>query len=457
MAARKISVLFLFALGFLIAGSAFVLQIPYAALLFVGILALVVFYENSFMSLLATVFSYVFLPDLLVLMMCYGIFGLYLFRKITRRTGSFQIYSHEMIPLVYYVLMVVATFTSTLVMGSVRDLAIHTAGLTTMIMITDLVTTKERLYRVLGLLVVAVTLLSLYGIYQYVVGVDILREWVDTASNEAIRARAYSIFGNPNIFAEYLVIFTPLTVFLMWSSKRDKVKIFYALLFVVQVAALFMTMSRGGWIGLASAALMFIFLVRKRLLLFLLPVGAGATLLLPQTFISRFLTIFNLKDSSTSYRFQIWDITMDVIADHFLVGVGLGHQPFKYTFETYIRTMPIFHAHNSFIEIFAELGLSGFILFAIFMASIFALLYKYPLKSQWENRRLLGAALTASFFGMLVHGMFENIFYMTKITLSFWILLSLLYVLVRWEKAEEGVELRREVAHGSRIRKEYSL
>lgn len=436
----KLNPLLVFAVGFLVGGLGLVVKMPYVVVFFAALIGLAVFFENPFVSIIATVFGYIFLPDLLCLLLIYAVFGLYIFRKFIRKSDPLIVAGHETVPYVYFALMVIQTFTSMMVTGSLRDLAIHTAGLMLLIVIVNEVEDKRRLHALYSTLAVATTLLALFGIAQYIVGIDIQEEWVDTASNDAIRARVYSIFGNPNIFAEYLVMLMPIQVGVFWTTRRDGVRISFIAMFLISLVALFMTMSRGGWLGIAVAAFLFIVLVRKELLLLAIPLLGAAVFVVPQTIVSRFLTIFNLKDSSTSYRFKIWEVTGEIIRDHFLVGLGLGHLPFKYVFERYIRTMPIYHAHNTFIEIFAEIGFVGFILFIIFMVAIFINLFRYPLKSDDRYLRIMGAALTASFSGMLFHGMFENIFYMTKITTTFWILLAMTFSLVRICKKREIVK-----------------
>ncbi|MDY3118453.1 MAG: O-antigen ligase family protein [Peptoniphilus sp.] len=427
----KINPLLLFAMGFVIGGVGLSIKIPFVVLLFVGLVGLMVFFENPMISLIACTFGYVFLPDILVLMLLYGTFGLYLFRKFVKKDDPLIVAGHEVVPYMYFVLMIVQTVTSMYLMGSLRDLAIHTGGFMYLIFLVNEIKTEEQLHHIVVAVAVAATLLALVGIYQYVVGVDIKKEWVDTSSNGAIRARAYSVFGNPNIFAEYLVMAIPLTVGIFWSTKRDGVRLLFFGMFAVQVLSLVMTMSRGGWLGLAVAAFVFVCLVRKELLLLAIPVLGAGVFLVPESIVSRFMTIFNLADSSTSYRFKIWEITETMIHDHFFIGLGLGHLPFKMVFEQYIRTMPIYHAHNTFLEVFAEMGIIGFLLFVVFVASIFVNLARYPLKSDDAYIKIMGAAVSASFAGMLFHGLFENIFYMTKITTTFWLLLAVTFALVR--------------------------
>lgn len=81
--------------------------------------------------------------------------------------------SHKVIPCVYFLLMAIHTATSVYFMGSLRDLAIHTAGFMYLIFLINEIKTEEQLHGIIVALVCAATLLALVGIYQYVIGVDI--------------------------------------------------------------------------------------------------------------------------------------------------------------------------------------------------------------------------------------------------------------------------------------------
>lgn len=429
-------------LGILLAGLALYLKISYVLVLFLGLIFLALVFENPSLGLVLTLLAYVFLPDILALGLVYGVFFTYLISKLTRGGPVFRIYSQETPYYMYFILMVIACFSSIMVTSSLRDLAIHLGGLGLMLMILDQVEDERGYHNLLVSLVMVASILSLIGIAQHFIGVDLQREWVDTSHNKDIQTRVYSVFGNPNIFAEFLVMIIPLSVGIFWQTKRDGVKLFYLGLFLIQVLALFMTMSRGGWVGLGVAALVFVLLVKKRLALLAIPLGGLGLAILPPTVINRALSIFNFADSSTSYRFKMWEITGQMIADRPIFGVGLGHQPFKYTFETYIRTMPVFHSHNTYLQVLAEMGILGLVLFILLLLAILGSAYYYLIRSQRPYRRIMGAALMASFAGLLTHGMFENILYLTKISLTFWVLVALVFALVRLEKRErEGEDL----------------
>ncbi len=84
-----------------------------------------------------------------------------------------------------------------------------------------------------------------------------------------------------------------------------------------------------------------------------------------------------LHGQSTAVRFYTWDATLKMIGDHLFSGVGAGN--WKLLFPTYwpydelnmdLSTTIFQHVHNDFLQIVAEIGLPGFILFMAFIALI---------------------------------------------------------------------------------------
>ena len=100
-------------------------------------------------------------------------------------------------------------------------------------------------------------------------------EWLDTENNTDIAVRVYSVFLNPNILAEYLVLMTPLAVGMTWYTKSMRKKFLFLASTAVLLICLVMTLSRGGWVGIALAALAFVLLVDKRLILIAIPIVLG--------------------------------------------------------------------------------------------------------------------------------------------------------------------------------------
>ena len=410
-----------------------------ALLAILGLVFVLGSFFHPLAALALVIFSYGFLPDLasLVLVLGYGLL-LVAFSFFRREIHLTYDSSHAMVYL-WMVLLLVATLTSSLVQGSLRDLAIHTGGFLLFLSMVSLVESKRDVYILLFALVAGMGILSLYGASQIFTGAELSKDWVDVENNPNVRVRVYSLFGNPNVFAEYLVMVLPLALGLMWSAKKDKTKIFYGGIFLLACISLFFTLSRGGLLGFIAGLALFFFLVKKRLFLLGIPGLAALVYLAPQGFINRIQSIRNLQDTSTVYRLTIWKSSLDIIKDH-PWGLGLGHLPFKAMYENYNQIYPTFHAHNTYLELTAEMSLFGLLVFLVFMTVVFFQAHTYLIKSNDRQIRILGAAALAGLFGIFVHGIFENIFYLTKITLTVWLLIAIIYSLIKVERKEEAYD-----------------
>lgn len=208
-------------------------------------------------------------------------------------------------------------------------------------------------------------------------------------------------------------------------------KFIFLLTSLLLMGTLVLTFSRGGWVGFAFGILVFVLLVEKRLLLLLIPLGLGAMKFLPPTVVNRILSIGNFADSSNNYRIKIWKITLDIIKDHKIAGVGFGYIPFKQTFESYIRTMPAYHAHNTYLETMAEMGIPGLIVLIVFIF----ILYKYSIKTLVKGQdrwtKIISAGVISGISALLAQGAVESVFYLPKIIITFWTLVSFILVLMR--------------------------
>lgn len=431
------SVIFPLVFGLLFSLLYFNLGVKFFALgvvAFIGVMA--VLYDVR-IGIYAGVFIYPFLPDKLGLLYLIFIVCAYLYEQ-TFKTRKKLTEDPMDVPIAFYLMIIVfSTITSINFMGSFRDLAIHISALGFVFVMVNSIDNLNDFNKLASLLVFSATLIGLYGLYQYVVGVEIEAAWLDVENNPDIKTRVYSVFGNPNILAEYLVFTIPISVGLMWHSKKLSKKIIFLGTTGIMTLALVLTLSRGGWIGFMVAAFIFVILVEKRLLLLSIPMGIGALYLLPDTVMNRILSIGNLSDSSNAYRIKLWDVTMQVIRDNWQAGVGFGHLPFKQTFETYIRTMPTYHSHNTYLQTAAELGIPGLIAFLFFLFVIFKYGYHRLIKSENNYVKIMGASALAGIGGVFAHGLVENVLYLPRIIITFWILVSFVLILGRIQGKEK--------------------
>ena len=367
------------------------------------------------------------------------IFLAFVYRKTFRETNPLTKNPIDMPIALFVILIIVSTITSINPMGSFRDLAIHLLSISFMFVMVNSIKDKEELNILLTILVGTASLVALYGLFQYKAGVEMEAKWLDTSNNEGITTRVFSVFGNPNILAEYLIMTTPISIALFWQTKKLHKKILFLLTSLLLTGTLVLTFSRGGWLGFAFGIFIFILLVEKRLLLLLIPLGLGAINFLPPTILNRILSIANFADSSNNYRIRIWKITLEIIRDYLPSGVGLGYIPFKQTFETYIRTMPAYHSHNTYLEVLAEMGIPGIII----LIMLIFVLYKYSIKTlvKGEDKwtKVISAGILSGLGAVLAHGAVENVLYLPKIIITFWTLVSFLLVLMRLSEESKDI------------------
>lgn len=397
------------------------------------------FAKRKFLMLNLFLLGYNFLPDVISIFASIGIALLYLVDVYVYKKEELRINSTFVVIALAIIMISIGTITSVKPLGSIRDLAMNLAGFAMFLSINIAVKSKDDYNKVATSLAINAALICLWGVLQYKFFGTVRREWLDSEVAGAISKRAYSVFMNPNVFAEYIVLMTPIVVSLFWLHKDGFKKFVYLCIALLMLLSLMLTFSRGGIMSLAVAAFVFLFFVARPLIIVMLPFFLLALSFLPDNIKNRILSITNIKDSSTSYRFKIWSITKDVIKENPVVGVGFGHKPFKYVFERHIRSMPIFHAHNTYLEIMAEGGFTGFITFVLIIITAIIEEIKLIYKSKSHEVKIFAAGLAAATFGILTHAMFEHIVYIYRIIIALWMILGLVSALKNINKEEQIV------------------
>src|SRR2546425_5377385 len=127
---------------------------------------------------------------------------------------------------------------------------------------------------------------AIIGLAQYATGAATPAYWLSRAFAAAIRTRIHGTLGNPNVLANFLLIGIGATALLAVDLTGRRRLLGMGTL-AVEIAALALTYSRGGYAGLAAFAVAFAFLlwpVRRRawpVLLLTVLVAGGAVLALP--------------------------------------------------------------------------------------------------------------------------------------------------------------------------------
>lgn len=291
--------------------------------------------------------------------------------------------------------------------------------------IVGAINTPGRLHTLLGFLYATLLITGLTAFIQRIIGVAPNASLTDLTVNTGMPGRVYSTMENPNNFAELIVLFFPLGLAWCCLQKGRKKPLALAGL-LIPLGALLMTYSRSGWVSFALAAVVFIALYDKRLLLIL---GVAVVLLfpvLPDSIFNRILTIGSTADSSNMYRVYIWKAVLQMLKDYGLTGIGLGPGNFTPVYAQYClaEASVASHSHMLYLEVWLEMGILGLVgFFGMYLGTIRRGLR--AMKQTGPQLRLPLAACVSSLCGIAFSCAVEYVWYYPRIMFAFFIILGI--------------------------------
>jgi O-antigen ligase len=206
------------------------------------------------------------------------------------------------------------------------------------------------------------------------------------------------------------------------EGKRDMVKLDVAALILFLFNLIFCS-TRASWMGFALGVVVVCFIrYRKKVVYFLLGIAAVFVI---QGVRNRIFDMFNIKE-----RLSLWKTGLYMFRDNFFTGVGNGNYIFRYG--EYIKRYKEldlgrlqFSVHNSYIKMFAELGIFGGIFFTVMYVSLFNLVlraYRYSRKYELHALAFIGFAVA-----YLFQNFFNNLVFIPQLNVFVWIVGALLY------------------------------
>lgn len=274
----------------------------------------------------------------------------------------------------------------------------------------------------------AVLVSSLYGVYQRIQGVEVNKSYVDLRYSAGMPGRIDSFFDNPNTFAQVLILLLPLLAALFFCAKRWWLRLAAGGVFVLGAAALGMTYSRASWIGIACAAVVFVFLWKPRLIPAFAVVCILCVPLLPSSIWNRILSIGNTADSSTASRKYLYEAGLGVIRTSPVTGAGLGIdavQAFIKEHHLYHGKFDFVHSHNIYLQVWAETGLLGFLGFFSSMLWNIKNAARQVRRCPDSAARTITAAAAAALCGAMVAGLADYLWNYPRVMSVFWFVFAL--------------------------------
>lgn len=308
------------------------------------------------------------------------------------------------------------------------------------VVLGNAVTGQRQLDTLLALMVTVGAAVAAYGILQYLFGWGYQSAaWVDNDMFSSISFRVPSTLGNPNMLGQYLILTISLGGAKLLAAKDWPSRAYYFCCCGVMCVCMILTFSRGAWLGLLFAGVVFVVLLNPRLIL-LAPFALVALyFVLPETVISRFASIGNLGDNSTSYRVYIWIGVLAMLKDYWLCGIGPGDAAFNRVYPAYSYSSIVApHSHNLFLQIVCDAGIAALAVFIILLFVYFRMMCTALGREKDWSSKLFQTAFTAGTCGFLVQAMTDYSFYNYRVMFLFWAWLALGGLAARRSQLPEG-------------------
>jgi len=366
-------------------------------------------------------------------------------RKHTKRLDVVSIGPYA---LFFWGLILLAVPLSAYMHLSSRFLFYHLSSMLCVLVIVSTVERASQLRRLAGMASLGLVIVSLYAIVQRIQGVEVNASYVDLTLNKDMPGRVFSMYENPNAFGEVLVLLIPVAVGLLFGSRSWGGRFLGLVAAGLGSVSLVMTYSRAGWIGLAVAALFFIFLWNRKLLPAVVILGLAALPFLPDAVFNRILTIFNFSDTSTSSRFPLYEAALRLLRLRPLQGAGLGSDAVRAAvldLNLYHGASPFVHSHNVYLQVWAETGIFGLL---AMLGAVGWTLKRGAItvlrKLGSSSARMLIAGSVSALLGIMVCGIADFIWHYPRVMLIFWFVFGMALAGIRVALREkQSMEARR--------------
>jgi O-antigen ligase len=243
----------------------------------------------------------------------------------------------------------------------------------------------------------------------------------------------FSSFVNQHHFAAFMEMTIGLTLALLLGKVTGKDKRLLLMIAIILMGiAIILTGSRGGLLSLLGV-LAFVYTANylreksdesndttetqaafRRKLTF---IGSGAALLLlicgavlflgGDSSLLRGVGVTNQEDFSSG-RIHFWTVAIQIFKDYPIFGAGLDAFGTAFPFyDTWNGNLRVEQAHNDYLQILADAGLSGFLCVAAFICLLFKRGIEIIQREKSRYRRSIAIGSLAGCFGILIHSFFD--------------------------------------------------
>lgn len=321
------------------------------------------------------------------------------------------------------------------------------------VFLTLLFVTKEQDLKTLSIVIAASLFVSAsLAIVGYVLDSPDLVMTVKGAGN--VR-RALGGTTQPNHFAAMMIFGLPLVSYWIAQAQGALARSALGVILIVDLVAIGLTYSRGGFLVTAIVTLLVIFSNFKRLaarylglvLAVFLVVGALGVAFTPVSYIERIAGMTDKTDPSIKSRFNYIRVAIESLKNHPFFGTGPGTYHLSFGESVYARNLvrpgELEHqrrAHNSYLEVLAGSGIAGLLCFLL----VLVVTYRNFLRARslfLERGNAAMAALSGA-FALCLTTLVVYYLILSRLHLRYlWIAIALSQVVLVLAEKKRGTDL----------------
>ena len=298
-----------------------------------------------------------------------------------------------------------------------------------------------KLYFIIAFLIALYTFFQYYGYDPFFIGNNYLT----------------STLGQKNWISNYIAMIFPIVFSFFLLQKEKKFKIIYYILLSVLYANIMICQSRGIWISIFVSSIIGFYFIYKIKLVKYFRENRKWLIILTLTFliitiiystnnslnkssitvVQRAATTFDKSDTSINTRMLIWKITFNMIKDNPWFGSGIG--TFKLNYQNYqadyLQENPedikywikAGEAHNEYLQIWAELGIIGLVLFLTIIYFFYDLIIKFLNKVKKGNKenKIIVVGMLTGITCFLIHCLFSFPLHVPALGSAFFMMIGL--------------------------------
>ena len=365
-------------------------------------------------------------------------------KLLTKEKEHFTFNNFELFLLAYFMIVVISLAGSTLFSLSLKGF------LKTFIYIGFYFSTAHylknnlsKLPLIMFTIALCVSFESIIALMQNFSHIAEISTWQDTSNlnPEEVMTRVYGTLKpyNPNLLGGYFIAGIPAIFGIcgyLLNKKMYKFAILAGIFSAVSVAAAFATGCRGAFLALLLIlggtfllSAKFFWNSYKTIYLSIIG-GAVALFTFALLFISslraRFISIFAMRnDSSNSFRFNVYQSSLEMFKDNWLLGIGVGNKNFREIYGLYMKTgFDALSAYNIFLETAVESGIFALIAFLGFIIICVKNAIQMVLSSKDIEQIIFVSTALISIIALMFHGLVDTVFFRPQIQFIFWIMVA---------------------------------